>query len=360
MAARESEQFSRKRKTLDVLEEDYLTNVKKYISAVKAAIRDEPPTQAEEIYHSAITFLIQEIPNPKSLAITPLQSTPTTSKSTPMTSPPTILPITPVLSITNPSPSSSAETSPIGSPIPRPLEEVRQETTFISTLTTEMVVLPGGQAAAAAAAAVTLPPTAPSASALSSPLEILRQRQTFPAKTIADQKETWIQDVKLLPGGRLVLADVVNSCVKLFDTQGQHLHTLECRSGPRRLAVLDSSSIRHTVVVTVPLCQVLVLEVAEDNMTIKRTLQTSRAYVAVAAINDKTLAVGYSEPRNRGIHLIDLGGQVLRQICSSVDPLYMDITEDGDLVCSTRDKTIARVQVDTGAVVFDKSGLPSL
>ncbi|GFO06039.1 hypothetical protein PoB_003254400 [Plakobranchus ocellatus] len=39
---------------------------------------------------------------------------------------------------------------------------------------------------------------------------------------------------------------------------------------------------------------------------------------------------------------------------SSVRPLYMDITEDGGLICSTGNK-IARVQVVTGTVVFNKS-----
>ncbi|GFN86859.1 hypothetical protein PoB_001336500 [Plakobranchus ocellatus] len=86
---------------------------------------------------------------------------------------------------------------------------------------------------------------------------------------------------------------------------------------------------------------------------LQRTLQTSRPYYAVAAVNNLTLAVGYWW--GPGIDLIDLGGQVLRQICSSVIPIDMDITEDGGLVCSTYDDKIARVQVDTGTVAFDKS-----
>ncbi|GFO50272.1 hypothetical protein PoB_007677700 [Plakobranchus ocellatus] len=137
---------------------------------------------------------------------------------------------------------------------------------------------------------------------------------------------------------------------------GQHLHTLECRSQPFRLAVLDSSSIRHTVAVTLPYCSGIdILEVTGDKVKVKRTLQMSGQYWAVAAVNNLTLAVGYMI--GSGIDLIDLGGQVLRQICSSVEPQYMDITEDGGLVCSTVDDKIARVQVDTGTVVFNKSGL---
>ncbi|GFO31889.1 hypothetical protein PoB_005839400 [Plakobranchus ocellatus] len=40
---------------------------------------------------------------------------------------------------------------------------------------------------------------------------------------------------------------------------------------------------------------------------------------------------------------------------SSVTPRSMHITEDGELVCSTWDDTIARVKVDTGTVVFNNS-----
>ncbi|GFO20083.1 hypothetical protein PoB_004658800, partial [Plakobranchus ocellatus] len=207
---------------------------------------------------------------------------------------------------------------------------------------------------AAAAAAFTAPPTAPSASALSRPLKDVRQRNSFDANIGADRRIALINDVQLLPGGRLLLADAINKCVKLLNTQGQHLHTLECRSEPYRLAVLDSSSICHTVAVTLPYCSGIdILEVNGDNMEAKRTLQTSRGYLTVAAVNNLTLAVGYWI--GSGIDLIDLGGQVLRQICSSVWPRYMDITEDGGLVCSTADNKIARVQVDTSTVAFDKS-----
>ncbi|GFN82575.1 hypothetical protein PoB_000908100, partial [Plakobranchus ocellatus] len=95
--------------------------------------------------------------------------------------------------------------------------------------------------------------------------------------------------------------------------EGQHLHTLECRSVPRRLAVLDSSATSHTVAVTVPGCSgIHILEVGVNNMRVKRTLQTSRGYVAVTAVNNLTLAVGYYG--GSGIDLIDLDGQVLRQI----------------------------------------------
>ncbi|GFO17540.1 hypothetical protein PoB_004404500 [Plakobranchus ocellatus] len=134
--------------------------------------------------------------------------------------------------------------------------------------------------------------------------------------------------------------------------QGQHLHTLECRSQPYRLAVLDSSATLHTVAVTLPFSfSIDILEVGVNNMKVKRTLRTSQKYFAVAAVNNHTLAVWCGST----IDLIDLGGQFLRQICYSVDPRYMNITEDGYLMCSTSKNSIARVEVGTGTVVFHKS-----
>ncbi|GFO09014.1 hypothetical protein PoB_003551900 [Plakobranchus ocellatus] len=213
--------------------------------------------------------------------------------------------------------------------------------------------------AAAAAAAVTPPPTAASASLLSRRLKDVRQTNRFTAKVRTDQSTPLIWNVQLLPDRRFLLTDCRNMCVKLFDTQGQHLHTLECRSQPCCLAVLDNSSIRHTVAITLPdRPGIDLLEVAGDHVKVQRTLQTSAQYGPVTAVSKQILAVGYL--RGPGIDLIDLGGQVLRQICSSLAPCYIDVTEDGHLVCSTEDNTIARVKVDTGTAVFNKSGLSSL
>ncbi|GFO44236.1 repp4, partial [Plakobranchus ocellatus] len=194
-------------------------------------------------------------------------------------------------------------------------KNVRRLDTKLETLASETKnsIKETTAAAAAAAAAVTPPPTGATASALSKPLKDVRQRADFTVKVTADKRAPGIWDVQLLPGGSLLLVDWNNKRVKLFDTQGQHLHTLECRSEPHRLAVLDSSSIRHTVAVTLPDCSGIdILEVNGDNMEVKRTLQTSKQYDSVAAVNNLTLAVGYYS--GSGIDLIDLGGQVLRQI----------------------------------------------
>ncbi|GFN84781.1 hypothetical protein PoB_001128700 [Plakobranchus ocellatus] len=74
-------------------------------------------------------------------------------------------------------------------------------------------------AAEAAAVAVTPPPTGATASALSKPPKDVRQRADFTVKVTADKHRPGIRDVQLLPGGRLLLVDWNNKCVKLFDTQ---------------------------------------------------------------------------------------------------------------------------------------------
>ncbi|GFO18770.1 hypothetical protein PoB_004527500 [Plakobranchus ocellatus] len=213
-------------------------------------------------------------------------------------------------------------------------------------------------AAATGTAAVTPPPTGATASAISRPLKDVRQRTNFAAKVTKDQSTPDIQDVQLLPGGRILLIDWDNKCMKLFDTQGRHIHSLQCRDSPYRLAVLDSSGASKciTVVVTLPKCAAIdILEVARDDIQVKKTLQMSRKYCAVAAVNKQSLAVAEWAWYNRGIDLIDLDGRLLRQICSSVSTWYMDITEDGELVCSASRNTIARVKVDTGTIVFNNS-----
>ncbi|GFO32387.1 hypothetical protein PoB_005889200 [Plakobranchus ocellatus] len=83
----------------------------------------------------------------------------------------------------------------------------------------QMLMKQRDQTAAAAAAAVTPPPTGATASALSRPQKDVKQRADFTVKVTADKRAPVIWDVQLLPGGRLLLADGVNDCVKLFDTQ---------------------------------------------------------------------------------------------------------------------------------------------
>ncbi|GFN83100.1 hypothetical protein PoB_000960600 [Plakobranchus ocellatus] len=88
---------------------------------------------------------------------------------------------------------------------------------------------------------------------------------------------------------------------------------------------------------------------------LQKPLRKLKQYHAVAAVDRETLAVGHWN--GVGIDLINRGGRVLRHICSNVHPRFMDITDDGKLVCSTAYGAIARVQIDTGSVDFNESVL---
>ncbi|GFN93108.1 hypothetical protein PoB_001961400 [Plakobranchus ocellatus] len=183
----------------------------------------------------------------------------------------------------------------------------------------------------------------------------IEKRDDFGLKSETGWPTVKIRDVKLLPGGRLLLADTDRVILLTTQHHHNHCHPLECRRHPYSLAVLDSTGTNHTVAVTLSGCPgIEIIEVIDLNLKVKRSLNTSREYSAVAALTYRTLAVGYAW-RSPGIDIIDLDGRVLRQICSSLVPFFMDITEDGVLMCSTRDNTIARVQMDTGTVAFKKS-----
>ncbi|GFO23924.1 hypothetical protein PoB_005042900 [Plakobranchus ocellatus] len=158
------------------------------------------------------------------------------------------------------------------------------------------------------------------------PLKELWQRTNFCAKAVTDQRAPWIWDIQLLPGDRLLVADSETNCIKLFDTQGHQQETLVCRDSPYRLAVLDrsSESSSQSVAVTLPDCLGIdILEIRGYKMRVKRSLQTSRGYNAVAAVTKQTLAVGYFYLVDPGIDLIDIDGQVLRQICKFLFPILL-------------------------------------
>ncbi|GFN94203.1 tripartite motif-containing protein 56 [Plakobranchus ocellatus] len=371
--------IQRKEDCLDLMHEKLCASSKAYVSAVKAALRSHRREIAAEIFERAIDVLSPDFPDPTSIdgqikkeegedrnelnslkdRIAQMEKQLQEAQNERSTLESELESVrqeaqTKCLTLESELESIKQEAQ-INSSMKK---NVRRLNTRLESLAIETKDSIKETAAAAAATVVSPSPTGATASALSRPLKGGRQRADFTVKLTADESTPDIKDVQLLPGGRLVLADINNRCVKLFDTQGQHLHTLVCRSQPYRLAVLDSSVTSHTVAVTLPNCPGIdILEVGVNNIKVKRTLQTSRRYWTVAAVNNHTLAVGVGYPYP-AIDLIDQDGRVLRQICSSVRPWYMDITEDGYLMCSTHDYKIARVEVGPGTVVFNKSACP--
>ncbi|GFO22990.1 tripartite motif-containing protein 45 [Plakobranchus ocellatus] len=330
---------------LDTLREQFVRKVDNYVSDVKIAINSETPESIEKIVHPAKKFLLQDVPDSTSQA--------------------------------GDGQSSDDEMNFQGETkarcLHKKLEMLRKKLQALDLETKDSIIdLREGSMENSivikgliklhnlvrqrnqAAAAFTSSPTSTSASAESRPLKDIRQSTDFSVKVSEDKHKTNIWDVQLLPRERLLLADLENNCIKLFDTQGQHLNTLKCWSYPRCLAVLHSSATSDCLAVTLPNCPgIHIVQVEDKKMRMTKHIRTTKKYRAVAAVTKHFLAVGYSS--GLGIDLINMDGEVLRTICSSVDPYYMDITKDGDLVCSTNNLKIARVKVATGEVVFNTS-----
>ncbi|GFO18769.1 histone-lysine N-methyltransferase SETMAR [Plakobranchus ocellatus] len=291
-----------KEEILDSLEEHFYTNVKHYVSDVKAVLRDERyGTAADIIYHSAVTFLNQHLPDLTSITPgLPIKNSLPTSLVLPT---PTAAAITAKPSIANPSEISSARPTPTAAAIttkpsianPSETSSARPNPTAAAITKKLSIVNPLETSSARptpTAAAITTKPSIanpletgsarpnPTAAVISRPIKKLQQEITFQIKVTKDLHRPVILDVQLLPGGRLMLLDNENSCIDLFTTQGRHVKELQCRNRPCRLAMLDSSGASKciTVAVTLPGCSAIdILEVAIIDIKIMHDNATSHS-----------------------------------------------------------------------------------
>ncbi|GFR92488.1 hypothetical protein ElyMa_000868900 [Elysia marginata] len=74
------------------------------------------------------------------------------------------------------------------------------------------------------------------------PIQSLSQRLSFTVGADSDNHAPNIVDLKLLPGGLVLVADGNNECVKLFNSQGQFMDSQTLDGKPRRIAVLNPTS----------------------------------------------------------------------------------------------------------------------
>ncbi|GFO49005.1 hypothetical protein PoB_007551000 [Plakobranchus ocellatus] len=390
MAARTiSNSTQRKEQYLDWLELKFNENTKAYVSAVKSTIRSEDKEMAAEVFESALEFLSRDFPDP----ICPTSDTPSgaddKSELTSLRERISILEAQLQDALDSVKQEAQSDRSSLESKIESTfdlmktnvrrlngkfsglknnLNEIRSDTeTRLEELSKDVKVhgnniqglrklqkllQQNNQSPQAAVGAKSFPATGAVAAATTDtdkpkPLKDFRLRAHFSVKVAADKFSPDIEDTKLLPGGLLLLCDFSNDRLKLFNTQGLHIHSLECPSAPRRLAVVDISSISGVYAVAVTLIRdVHICQVTADRIKSKKILQMPGECWAVTATDSQTLAVGYMY-KERRIDLISLNGQVLRQIFPDITPRFMISTSDSDLVCSTLDKTLARVKLDT-------------
>ncbi|KAK3744151.1 hypothetical protein RRG08_064178 [Elysia crispata] len=161
----------------------------------------------------------------------------------------------------------------------------------------------------------TVAATTPSLASVSTASRLrLSHKSTFSGKSPIDTNVPSILDMKLLPGGLVILADFSNTCLKLFNLQGCHIYNHALDSRPFRMAVMDiTCKWSWDLWVTPPIKNNIThLAVTPNGLNIKTSMKTSKHYTAIAAVTTQTLAVGYLS--GAGIDLIDLSGRILRQL----------------------------------------------
>ncbi|GFR64619.1 hypothetical protein ElyMa_005511700 [Elysia marginata] len=224
------------------------------------------------------------------------------------------------------------------------------------------------------------------------PIQSLRQRSTF--SMTAEN----IQSIKLLPGGLIVLADWEGDVVKLFNSSGDFIHSCSAEPGPNHLAVLDiTATSGWDVAVTLYRApRIDVIHVTPQDLTLKTSIPTTKPYDAIAAVDSTTLAVGYARygidlinmsgqvlrqlsktsiPTTKpydaiapvgsttlavgcaryGIELINLSGQVLRQLSSTLNPWYMAASPDKHLLVSNSNGLLLKLKLADCTLVFKEN-----
>ncbi|GFO06009.1 hypothetical protein PoB_003251400 [Plakobranchus ocellatus] len=139
--------------------------------------------------------------------------------------------------------------------------------------------------------------------------------------------------------------------------EGKLLHYLPCNHSPHCVTVVDTSSTpssRHTLAVSLPFEKTIdILEVTDQRIQVNKSLKVNEEYSALAAMNNKTLAVGNLEEDSR-VDILSLNGQLLCSISSASCPFRMITTTSAELIFSSWENgSIVKVNSFDGRVIFD-------
>ncbi|GFS05066.1 hypothetical protein ElyMa_001190200 [Elysia marginata] len=190
------------------------------------------------------------------------------------------------------------------------------------------------------------------ASTLPGHIQSLSQRLSFSVKVYPEAGVPLICDLKLLPGGLVLASDFYNSSVKLFNTQGHFIYTHILDGKPLRITVLNpKSTCGWDVAVTLKeKCHIALINVTQQKISLKKMVTTTKPCRAIAAVDQGTLAVGYLQ--SFGVDLIDLSGNVIRQLSSGMKPNYMDVSPNQHLVMSLTNDKVAKLKLDDSSIVY--------
>ncbi|KAK3745875.1 hypothetical protein RRG08_015602 [Elysia crispata] len=175
------------------------------------------------------------------------------------------------------------------------------------------------------------------------------KREQFSVQISENETEPDVTDVKLLPGGFIVIADKSNYCIKLFDTQGQSLCSKKFKNPPLSLAVFDAkATLNWEVGVSFQRSKfIFILEVKPPNeITILHEIKTKGACQNLAAFDCNHLACGYQNIP--GIDSINRKDNALSKLSSNVKPSSLAATADGCKIMCTSVSEVVILSSDGG------------
>ena len=119
-----------------------------------------------------------------------------------------------------------------------------------------------------------------------------------------DKHDCWIDGMAITKDGRRLLVDNFNKKVKMFSRDMTVLGSLSLAIGPFDIAVTED---REAVVDAYTTPQLLVLDVSDRQMNVKRTVELPFKVNGIAPLNDK-LIVACRSTSPPSVKLIDQSG----------------------------------------------------
>ena len=158
--------------------------------------------------------------------------------------------------------------------------------------------------------------------------------------------------------GRRLLADNNNNKIKMFSPDMKSLCSLSLSTSPRHIAVTGD----REAVVSCNETKLLVLDISDRKMSIKRTVELPFEVVAIAPYQDKLLVTTWSTSSPGSVKLIDLTGRVYWSTDTDQRgrllfywPRYVTCYDDGGsaavIVSDWDNNTLTVLNADTGDVI---------
>ena len=184
---------------------------------------------------------------------------------------------------------------------------------------------------------------------------------SYNVKLDDDESTCWITGIAITNDGRRLLADRINSKIKMFSRDMKSLCTLSVSTEPWDIAVTGD---REAVVCCYCEPKLLILDISERKMSIKRTVELPFTVLAIVPYKDKILVTApLSTPTSPpNVKLIDKTGRVYWSTHTDQQgqplffwPWYLTCYDDGGsaavIVSDNDNHTLTVLNADTGDVI---------